>query len=247
MQRNKKMPLLVLVTMGLTVVTAQAQYLNTFDTSSSFVTGAANRTYNPPPAWFGFDYGTPTASSTASVSWSSNDYNNSLTSGSAKLNWTFNTTADGAGSAAFTMDLFGSAQNYSGGTLSFDIMVDPSSTLDAYGGYGYFQVFTRDGSYNDNATSFAEELGNPNYSSPASPGAGVWQSVSIALGNGADSSIRALTFQDYTDTGRNINGSETIYIDNVQLTPVPEPSTIALAGLGIAGLFLTRRHRAAMS
>jgi PEP-CTERM motif-containing protein len=254
MRRDKKMVTLMLgtlVTMGFAAVTVQAQYLNTFDTSSSFVTGSANRTYNPPPMWFGFDYGTPTATATASVSWASGptyDAGGSAASGSAKLSWTFNTTVDGAGSAAFTADIFSSAQNYSGGTLSFDIMVDPSSTLDAYGGYGYFQVFTRDQDYDDNATSFAEELGNPNYSSPASPGAGVWQYVSIALGSGADSSIRAITFQDYTDAGRDINGSEVIYIDNLELTPapVPEPSSIALVGLGIVGLFFVRRYRTSM-
>jgi len=252
MRKDKRMvPFMLgtLVTMGLTAVTVQAQYLNTFDTSSSFVTGNANRTYNPPPMWIGFDYGTPTATATASVSWSSNDYNNSPTSGSAALSWTFNSTSDGGGSAAFTADIYGSAQNYSGGTLSFDIMVDPSSTADIYGGYGYFQVFTRDGSYNDNATSFAEELGNPGYSSPASPGTGVWQYVSIPLGNGADSSIRAVTFQDYTDgaSGRDINGPETLYIDNIELTPaaVPEPSSIALVGLGVVGLFFVRRYRTA--
>jgi hypothetical protein len=71
--------------------------------------------------------------------------------------------------------------------------------------------------------------------------AGVWQHVTIPL-DGTDNSIRALTFQDFNDTTRNINGTETIYIDNLALS-VPEPTSVALAGLGVAGLFGFRRFR----
>jgi hypothetical protein len=238
----QKITLGALVAAGLAAVSAQAQYLNTFDNSSSFVTGNPNRTYNPPPAWIGFDYGTSTAAATASATWASGptyDAGGSALSGSAELSWTFNTTADGGGSAAFTMDVSGAAQNYSGGTLSFDIYLAPGSTPGAFNDYGYFQVFTRDGSYNDNATSLGEGL-----LTAAGGAVGQWSHVSINLGTGVDSSIRALTFQDYTGGAgdRSINGPETIYIDNVQLA-VPEPSTIALllaGGALFAGLTVRR-------
>src|ERR1019366_1500683 len=86
-----------------------SELINTFDSPSSFVTGnpdqpdnSTNRTYNPPPNWFGYDNGTATVKATNSVTWSSQNNSpdptlGSPTSGSAKLAWTFNTTADGQG------------------------------------------------------------------------------------------------------------------------------------------------------
>lgn len=39
-------------------------------------------------------------------------------------------------------------------------------------------------------------------------------------------------------------GNETMYLDNLQTVPVPEPATAALMGIGGAGLLLIRRRRA---
>jgi hypothetical protein len=65
---------------------------------------------------------------------------------------------------------------------------------------------------------------------------------------GTGTALRALTFDDYSDAAtRNINGNVQLYIDNLTLTPVPEPSTIALVGLGLAGLLFVRRNRTARS
>jgi hypothetical protein len=54
-----------------------------------------------------------------------------------------------------------------------------------------------------------------------------------------------ITIQDYNDSGRHITGSETLYIDNLALTPVPEPSTATLLGLGLCGAMsrIARRQR----
>jgi len=183
-------------------------FTNTFDSSASFDNG---RNYNPPPMGVAYDYGNATANSVAWASGPTYDAGGSPTSGSLELNWTWNYTANGAGSADFTMDLFPSAIDCSGGTLSFDIMVDPSSTAGGYSDYGYFQVFTRDESYNTTGTSLGEGL-----ITAAGGTTGGWGHVSIVLG--ADTLVRGLTFQDYNDSGRAINGSETIYIDNLKLT-----------------------------
>src|SRR5450432_2631761 len=107
------------------IVTAQAQptYLNTFNTSSS-------------P--FRFDYGATTPAANHAVTFAPGptyDAGGSAASGSAKLAWTFNYVADGAGGATFTADIVFPATNVVGYTLSFDIMVDPSSTPGLLGDY----------------------------------------------------------------------------------------------------------------
>ena len=42
--------------------------------------------------------------------------------------------------------------------------------------------------------------------------------------------------------GWGVDTGNTLIIDNIKLTMVPEPSTIALGVLGVAGLFLMRRR-----
>lgn len=181
-------------------------FVNTFDTSGSFINSGRN--YNPPPIWIGYDFGDDSA---ATVTWAAGptyDAGGNSGSGSAKFNWTW---AGGSGNEAFTMDLFASAQDLTGGTLSFDIMIDPSSTAGTNADYGYLNVIARDGGYGWNPTSIGEGL-----LTAAGGSTGIWRHVSIPLGSGADASIRALTVQISNDG--NINGTQTIYIDNLQLT-----------------------------
>ncbi len=211
--------LLILATGG---GVAQAQYLNTFDTSSS-------------P--FRYDYGNDTNHSVAWMSGPAYDAGGSAFSGSARLSWTWDYSTKGAGAAAFTADLFYPAQNYAGATLSFDLMVDSSSTAGGLNDYGYFQVYDR---YTD-LYSPGPGLLNEGLVGGVVPAVGHWYHVSVTLGAEA-SQLRAVTFQDYNDSYRTITGPETIYIDNLALTLVPEPSSLVLLGLGVAGFFLVRRQ-----
>jgi hypothetical protein len=179
-------------------------FVNTFGTSN-FLSNTRN--YNPPPMAISYDFGADPAATVDWVSGPTYDAGGSSGSGSVELKWTW----AGSGNEAFTMDLFPSGQNLAGGTLSFDIMIDPSSTAGTNSDYGYLNVVARDGGYGWNPTSLAEGL-----LTAAGGTVGTWAHVSIPLGSGADSTVRALTFQISNDG--NISGSQTIYIDNLQLT-----------------------------
>jgi len=186
---------------------------NTFD-SSNFLAGSASRNYNPPPIWIGFDNGDD---SNPTVNWAAgpaDDAGGNAGSGSVQLAWKL---AGGNGGEAFVFDLYSSGQNVAGGALSFDLMIDPSSTAGTNNDYGYFQVVSRDGSYNWNPTSFGEGL-----LAAAGGAVGHWAHITIPLGTGADSTVRALTFVIGNDG--DISGTQTIYIDNLQLT---SPATSA--------------------
>lgn len=226
MKTNKTMQRLLLtaaVVSALAAVTAKAQYLNTFDNSGSVL--GRLETYS-------------SASSTLATSWSSLDANNNPSSGSELMAIGLHTTADGTAIAPITFDLVYPAQNIS--DLSFDLMVGAGSASDLYGGYGDFSVATRlTDNYNFNGV-YDTELG-PNWGLTLTPGQ--WVHIDIPLTTATGTALRAITLQEYSGSDRNINGTVNLYIDNLSLTPVPEPSTIALAGLGLAGLLFVRRNR----
>ena len=185
--------------------TPTTNFVETFD-SSNFLVGAS-RTYNPPPIWIGYDSGDDSSLVVNWVAGPTYDAGGSAGSGSVQLSWNF---AGGSGDEAITVDTFGSAQTLNGGTLSFDLMIDASSTPGTNNDYGYFAVVTRDGDYNWHPTSVAGPL-----LTMAGGSVGQWAHVTVPLDQGTNSIVRALTFQD-SDDG-NITGPETIYIDNIRL------------------------------
>jgi hypothetical protein len=215
--------LLALVVTGLAGVSAQAQiYQNSFDNSGSIVGR--------------FDYGSATSISAAS--WSSLDAQGNPSSGSELITYTLNTTADGTAQAAETLDLLYPGQNV--GDLSFDMMIGTGSAVDLYGGYGDFKVTTRLTDNYNSQTALENELG-PSWGLPLT--AGQWVHIDIPLNSTTGTAVRALTLQEYSGSDRNINGNEYIYIDNLTMTAVPEPTMLALAGLGAAGLMIFRRRK----
>lgn len=181
--------------------------------------------YNPTVPNVRADYGAATLTPVLSTQNSTltNPFQGA-TSGSVELPGTFNVSANGSNNTmAYTFDLYPNAETFS--TISFDIMVDPSSVTDAFGGYGYLGILTRDGnmytSHNvteidDASVANGFELGTG--SGPV-PTAGQWYHVTAQLDASPDdnNSVRAITIQDYGGSGQNLTGNVTLYIDNLAL------------------------------
>lgn len=150
-------------------------------------------------------------------------------SGAAKLTFDFP-----GGGIAFTGDLFGSVTDLTGSSaIRYDIKVDPSSSLDAFGNYGFAQFVSREtDGYN---------WGNqPGLNLPANND---WQTFEVSTTDGLGmSATRAFTLQIYGGPSQNIPDDVVVWLDNIRL--IPEPSTLALAGLfSLVGLASNRRRK----
>jgi hypothetical protein len=123
--------------------------------------------------------------------------------------------------------------------VEFDLMVDPSSPQDLPGSYGYLQNVwipaTGWWSFNGIQLHLTQ--------------AGTWYHVVAPVnGNPTWTDIRSFGFKMQQDkelqisgTGVPLVGTTTFWIDNIAF--VPEPSSIALGMMGMAGLFYVRRIR----
>jgi hypothetical protein len=213
-----------------------ATYTNTYNTSSSITTINAG-VYDGSSENWRFDYGgsSDTPKANHSVSWSGAEDNTPATEpngGSVNLTWLDSEPSGGSSAAAFTTDLFAYPGN-NVTNISFDLLVAASSPVDTYGGYGYFQLFTRNENYSEAGTSVAEELN-------ATPG--VWQHFNVSFSTPAQ--VRALTWQDFNDATRDMNGTQSWFIDNLSITyQVPEPASLGLLGAGIPALLMRRRSK----
>jgi len=113
------------------------------------------------------------------------------------------------------------------GTLSFDVY---TANLTDWNQFGV--IFNYTGNWNaffGNATGFTGADGR------------TWSHVEVPY------TINAVNGLGYfgIDLAKNAGGGivdQVIYVDNFQVTPVPEPSAFALAGIGLAGLLIFRRR-----
>lgn len=155
--------------------------------------------------------------------------------GALQLSMIFNTAQGGNNKSLFTYDKYGSAVDLTGYIVSFDVKVDSTSALDAFGGNGFLQTAIRNtGSY-----TYQDQSGLAGNLSIA-PG---WVHFSSIVDIGEGTQTRAFSVQDYGGPSQNINGNVTLYIDNFSVQAVPEPTTLALAGVGLAGMLIARRRR----
>jgi hypothetical protein len=203
----------------------------TFDNSSSatFIPSGSFG-YNPTVPNFRYSYGS--ANSSATFQWSSQDANGSPSSGSIETSLTMNETLDTSSTkGAFVIDLAGGS-GINATTLSFDLMIDANSVKDQYGGYGDLGIATLTGGWGTFNQVWDGPTLEPSYEFGTSWGvpytAGTWYHFNIALTGSTGTGINAINIQDYDGGGKIINGTINFYIDNLTLTSVPEPSTIAL-------------------
>lgn len=134
----------------------------------------------------------------------------------------------GPGTTLLTSKLAGAS------ALSFDVYAPGGS-------FGYYLQLDVD--INNSDTGFVSLDGN------AYPGATIGGettitvpiSASLRSALAASSNPTAIIFQV---GGGYSAGNETFYLDNMRLTPAPEPATLALLGLGMAGGILLRRRSA---
>ena len=259
MQTNENVRRLLLtaaVVSALAAVTAKAQYTDTFDNNNSLISFGSSF-----PSWqtYGFDNpGSPAvpnfridnaAGATWTIGWTSSEDNTPAIPGSGSAGVTIagvNATSS-VQQPTLTLDLFNTGINVS--DISFDIRIDPSSSVTTWGGYGDLQFVTRTtDSYNWNTIQDNGQWNPPSDGWGFAYTVGTWQHIDLALNPATTGNLlRGLTISDYFGTDTAYNGNLTFDIDNLVVTPVPEPSSIALAGLGLAGLIFVRRCRTAKS
>lgn len=157
-------------------------------------------------------------------------------SGALRLDMMFDIGANGGNNRfAYTGDVFGSETDLTGfDELLFDLKIDQSSVLDAFGNHGFFEFVSREtDNYNFNSI-FGTNL-------PA--GNGDWMTFSVPTSS--LSATRAFTVQLYGGPSQNIDGDITLWIDNIRLVnAIPEPTTglLGFIAASIGACTLRRRN-----
>ena len=109
--------------------------------------------------------------------------------------------------------------------LSMDVRWDPNSTRDGDGTFGTIIASAFDSTYSGNSFSFIPSLANANG----------WYHVVVPLPADPNSAVAGFMFRMYEGAlsgSDSINGPVTFWLDNIQLTSVPEPGGLALILFG---------------
>jgi hypothetical protein len=217
-ERGLKLAALAFVALPLSIRFAQADIIvNQFDTAAEV-------------GQWRFDF---SSVAHTAVFDSTRDANNNPSSGSMRVDLTFNSSLGVNNQGAYTTDRWYPGLDGSTlGTLQFDLRIDPDSAYDFYGNNGYFVMAIR----NTDNYNYIQQFGD-NVRIDAG-----WRHVSVPL-TGPYDHIRALTFNLYGGPNQNIDGDVIFNIDNIKFTEVPEPSTLALLGIGALAATLIRRSR----
>jgi len=161
------------------------------------------------------------------------DANNNPASGSMRVTLNFNTGLSGENKGAYTRDLFPGLNGATFSGMSMDVRIDPGSAPDAFGNNGFFQLVIRNTGNYDYNPQFGDNVRS----------ADGWRHISVSPLTGGVNDIRGITWQLYGGPSQNINGPVTLWFDNVQFTPVPEPSTVGLIALSaLIGVAIIRRN-----
>lgn len=121
-----------------------------------------------------------------------------------------------------------------GAGITIDYSFDLLGGNQAAGGVDFIHIF------DENASGGVISQG-PGLLGPYFPSASSWTTYTGSFTTVAGSDHLYIEFD--ATTGANAGSMDQMGIDNVELTPAPEPTTISLAAMGLLGVWAIRRSR----
>lgn len=121
-----------------------------------------------------------------------------------------------------------------GAGITFDYSFDLLGGSQAAGGVDFIHIF------DENASGGVISQG-PGLLGPYFPSSSSWTTYSGSFTTVAGSDHLYIEFD--ATTGANAGSTDQMGVDNVVIAPVPEPTTLSLAALGMLGAWAVRRRR----
>jgi hypothetical protein len=148
------------------------------------------------------------------------------------------------GSDAFLAAMNAAALNPSGYTISYDWYVDTSLSPGNYGNFLQLGTYINSGAgaYQQDFGAVKEVELNGTQLASGQVFSGTFSETFTQAYGALDPGFLG---QGFMRLGFIMNGdgtAATVYLDNISIAPVPEPASLALIGLGMAGLMMIRRR-----